>query len=111
MTMDLLSKHCQPVQDGTVPLKGEALDDYRNAISDQWTVVDDHHLEGTFEFENFVEALAFTNEAGEVAEEESHHPEITLTWGKATVRVWTHDIDGLSENDFILAARIDARTR
>lgn len=111
MTMDLLSRHCQPMGDNAQPLKGEALEHYTDAISDRWTVVDEHHLEGTFEFENFVEALEFTNEAGEVAEEQGHHPEITVTWGKTTVRIWTHDIDGLSENDFILAARIEARVR
>ncbi|TVP76664.1 MAG: 4a-hydroxytetrahydrobiopterin dehydratase [Gemmatimonadales bacterium] len=111
MTMDLLSRHCQPLGEDALPLEGEALDHYTEAIPDRWKVVDGHHLEGTFEFENFVEALEFTNAAGEVAEEENHHPEITVTWGRATVRIWTHDIDGLSENDFILAARIDARAR
>jgi 4a-hydroxytetrahydrobiopterin dehydratase len=110
MTMDLLSRHCQPMGENAQPLQGEALEHYVGAISDAWTVIDDHHLERTFEFENFVEALEFTNDVGVLAEEEGHHPEITLTWGKATVRIWTHDIDGLSENDFILAARIEART-
>jgi len=61
----------------------------------------------TTEFDDFLTALAFTNRAGGVAEAEGHHPEITLTWGKATVSIWTHSIDGLSENDFILAARLD----
>ncbi len=108
MTMDLLSRHCQPLPDGSTPLKGDALEDYRSALSDRWHVVDDHHLEGTFEFDDFMGALEFTNRAGEIAEQEGHHPEITLTWGKATIRVWTHSIDGLSENDFILAARVEA---
>lgn len=108
MTMDLLSRHCQPLPDGSTPLKGDALEDYRSALSDRWHVVDDHHLEGIFEFDDFMGALEFTNRAGEIAEQEGHHPEITLTWGKATIRVWTHSIDGLSENDFILAARVEA---
>jgi 4a-hydroxytetrahydrobiopterin dehydratase len=108
MTMDLLSRHCRPLGEGSPPLRGKALDDYRAAVAERWTVVDDHHLEGTFEFEDFLGALAFTNRAAAVAEMEEHHPEITLTWGKATVRIWTHSIDGLSENDFILAARLDA---
>ncbi len=111
MTMDLLSRHCQPMGDDAQPLKGDALKHYSDAISDRWTVVDDHHLEGTFEFENFVEALEFTNDVGVIAEKEGHHPEITLTWGKTTIRIWTHDIGGLSENDFILAARIEAQAR
>jgi len=108
MTMDLLSRHCAPLPEGSPTLKGEALENYVNAIRDHWTVVDDHHLEGTFEFDDFMGALEFTNEVGRIAEAEEHHPEITLTWGKASVRIWTHSIDGLSENDFILAARIDA---
>lgn len=106
--MDLLSKHCAPLPEGTQPLKGEALDDYRNALSDRWEVVDDHHLQGVFEFPDFLQALAFTNRAAGVAEAEGHHPDLLLTWGKVTVRVWTHSIDGLSVNDFILAARLDA---
>jgi 4a-hydroxytetrahydrobiopterin dehydratase len=111
MSMDLLSRHCQPLPEGSIPLKGEALEHYKGAIPDRWVVVDDHHLEGTFEFDDFLGALDFTNEAGRIAEKEGHHPEITLTWGKATVRIWTHTVDGLSENDFILAARIETLAR
>lgn len=107
MSIDLLSRHCQPLPDGAAPLQGEALDHYRNALPDRWKIVDSH-LEGDFEFDDFMGALEFTNEAGRIAEEEGHHPEITLTWGKASVRISTHSIGGLSENDFILAARIDA---
>jgi 4a-hydroxytetrahydrobiopterin dehydratase len=107
MTMDLLSRHSAPLPKGTSPLKGEALDDYRSAISDKWKVVDDHHLIREFTFDDFLGALAFTNRVAGVAEAEGHHPEITLTWGEATVKIWTHSIDGLSENDFILAARLD----
>lgn len=111
MSIDLLSRHCHPVAAGSPPLAGEALQDYVSAISDEWTVVDGHHLERTFTFDDFAGALDFTNRAGAVAEDEDHHPEITLTWGKATVRIWTHTVDGLSENDFILAARLDALGR
>ena len=108
MTVDLLSRHCQPLPEGSSSLKGEALEHYMSAVDDHWEVVDDHHLLGRFEFDDFQGALDFTNEVGEIAEAEGHHPEITLTWGKASVKIWTHSIDGLSENDFILAARIDA---
>ncbi|MSR22726.1 MAG: 4a-hydroxytetrahydrobiopterin dehydratase [Gemmatimonadetes bacterium] len=107
MTIDLLSRHCAPLPKGTPPLKGKAADPYLAAVSGRWKVVDDHHLEGEFAFEDFLGALAFTNRAGGAAETEGHHPDITLTWGKATVRIWTHSIGGLSENDFILAARLD----
>ncbi len=108
MTLDLLSRHCREFPAGTATLKGSALDEYMEAISERWKVIDGHHLEGEFEFPDFAEALAFTNRVGAVAEAESHHPEITLTWGKVSVQSWTHSIGGLSPNDFILAARIDA---
>ncbi len=111
MSMDLLSQHCTHFPEGSPPLKGEALDAYRNAVHDRWTVADDHHLEATFTFEDFAGALAFTNEVGALAEAEDHHPEITLTWGKVEIRVWTHTVGGVSPNDFILAARIDHLVR
>lgn len=105
--MNLLARHCKPLPDGSPPLRGEALTPYLAAISDRWKVMGDERIEASFEFDDFLMALAFTNRAGGAAEAEGHHPEITLTWGKVTVRIWTHSIDGLSENDFILAARLD----
>jgi len=77
-------------------------------LPQEWTVEDGHRLTCTYPFRNFRQALAFTNAIGEVAEQEKHHPEITLTWGRVTVRIWTHKIDGLTESDFILAAKISA---
>jgi 4a-hydroxytetrahydrobiopterin dehydratase len=74
---------------------------------DGWRVVDEHHLEKEYEFTNFAGALAFVNRIGEVAEREGHHPDLSLGWGYARVHIWTHAIDGLSESDFILAAKID----
>ncbi|MEX1259052.1 MAG: 4a-hydroxytetrahydrobiopterin dehydratase [Gemmatimonadota bacterium] len=105
--MDLLSRHCTSLPKGTPPLEGDALDPYLAAISDRWSVVDDHHIEGKFEFDDFMGALAFANRAGGAAEAEGHHPDIAITWGAARVTIWTHSIGGLSENDFILAARLD----
>jgi len=70
-------------------------------------VVDGHHLLKTFTFPDFKTALAFVNRAGEIAEEEGHHPDLLLSWGKVEVKTWTHKIDGLTESDFILAAKID----
>ncbi len=67
-----------------------------------------HHLEKKYTFDDFAGALAFTCRVGEVAEAEGHHPDIELGWGRVVLRVWTHKIDGLTENDFILAARADA---
>jgi len=70
-------------------------------------MIDEHHLEKTFQFENFQQALDFTNAVGELAESVDHHPEICLTWGKAKITIWTHSIGGLSDADFIFAARCE----
>jgi 4a-hydroxytetrahydrobiopterin dehydratase len=72
-----------------------------------WTMVNEHHLEKEYRFNDFREALAFVNRLGEAAEEEGHHPDIFLTWGKVKVTLWTHSVGGLSEKDFTLAARAD----
>ncbi len=79
---------------------------FEHLDTDYWTVVEDHHLEGSFSFADFADALAFTTEVGAIAEQLWHHPEITLTWGEVTLRVWSHDIDGLAEQDFIFAANV-----
>jgi len=76
-------------------------------ISQEWKVVGEHHLEREFKFKDFAAALAFTNKVGALAEAEGHHPDICLSWGKVKVIIWTHKINGLHENDFILAAKID----
>ena len=109
--MNLETEKCKPCRGGTEPLCGEALGPYRTAIDTEWTVVEEHHLERTFHFPDFAAALAFVNEVGALAEAEQHHPVIEFTWGEVIVRLWTHKIDGLHPNDFILAARIDAIPR
>lgn len=76
-----------------------------------WEVVNEHHLKKLYKFPNFVTALAFVNRVGELAEKIGHHPDITLTWGKAGIEIWTHKIDGLTESDFVLAAKIDKLPR
>ena len=72
-----------------------------------WDVVEEHHLRKIFEFKDFREALAFVNRVGQLAEEQGHHPDISFGWGRAEITIWTHKIDGLTESDFILAAKID----
>jgi 4a-hydroxytetrahydrobiopterin dehydratase len=74
---------------------------------DVWDVVDEHHLEGTYEFEDFRDALEFTYDIGELAEEEWPHPDIHLQWGEVKIEMWTHKIDGLHKTDFVMAARMD----
>jgi 4a-hydroxytetrahydrobiopterin dehydratase len=107
-TCDLANKSCIPCKGGVPPLAGSELTALAAKLPPEWTVEGEHHLACTYTFRNFKQALTFTNAVGEVAEQENHHPEITLTWGRATVRIWTHKIDGLTESDFILAAKISA---
>jgi len=74
---------------------------------EDWKEVDQHHIKRTYEFKDFKQALEFVNKVGELAEREGHHPDLKLSWGKVEVKLYTHNIDGLSENDFIMAAKVD----
>ena len=105
---ELAQKHCVPCRGGVPPLKAQALRDLANQLGNDWRVVDEHHLEKSYDFPDFKEAWAFTDRVGEIAESEGHHPDIHLAWGRVTLTIWTHKIDGLTESDFILAARADA---
>lgn len=107
-TCDLARKTCVPCRGGVPPLKGAELARLASELGDAWQVVGEHHLEREFAFRSFRDALAFTNAVGEIAEGQGHHPDIHLAWGKVRIQVWTHKIDGLTESDFILAARIGA---
>lgn len=104
--MELSQKHCVPCEGGVPRLTGAAakllLDDL-----DGWRLVDDHELRKVFVFPDFVSALGFVNAVGELAEQEGHHPDVHLSWGRVELELLTHAIGGLSENDFILAAKID----
>jgi 4a-hydroxytetrahydrobiopterin dehydratase len=104
--MSLSKKECVPCKGGIPPLKGDELEQLKEQV-DGWDVVEEHHIMKTFKFPNFVKALAFVNKVGEIAEAQGHHPDIFLTWGKARITMCTHKIDGLTESDFILAAKID----
>lgn len=103
----LADRHCEACNAETPPLEGEEMERYREMLEERWTLTSKNRLRASFDFSDFMGALDFTNRVGALAEEEGHHPEICLTWGRARVEIWTHVIDGLSENDFILAAKID----
>lgn len=107
MSTDLAEKRCVPCRGGVPPLKGAELQNLLGQLGRNWRVVDEHHLEKEFRFADFAQALAFTNAVGAIAEEQDHHPDIYLAWGKVRITIWTHKIDGLTESDFILAAKID----
>ena len=103
---ELASKTCVPCRGGVPPLKGPQLSELAGKVSG-WTVVEEHHITKSFKFSDFRQALTFVNRVGELAEEQGHHPDLTLVWGRVDVAIWTHKIDGLTESDFILAAKID----
>ena len=103
---DLADKRCVPCRGGVPPLAGEELQGYVEQLSG-WKVIDGHHITKTFQFPDFQQALAFVNRAGAVAEDQGHHPDLLLAWGRVEVKTYTHKIDGLTESDFILAAKID----
>jgi 4a-hydroxytetrahydrobiopterin dehydratase len=103
----LADKRCVPCKGGVPPLKGEALRALQAQIDSAWQVVGEHHLEREFRFPDFAAALAFVNRVGAMAEEQNHHPDLFLAWGRARVTVWTHTIDGLTESDFVFAAKCD----
>ena len=108
--MTLAEKTCVPCRGGTPPLEPAAVAELRAQLQPGWDAVDDHHLTRTFKFPNFAKALEFVNQVGALAEEQGHHPDVYLAWGKVRVEIWTHKIDGLTESDFIFAAKIDAIT-
>lgn len=105
---DLAARQCVPCRGGVPPLAGEELDTFHAELGDTWELVESHHLEKLFSFDDFRQALDFTNKVGELAEEQDHHPDIYLAWGRVKVTIWTHKIDGLTESDFVFAAKVDA---
>ena len=107
---ELADKKCVPCRGGVPPLKGAELDALKKQVRG-WEVVSEHHLKKAYTFPDFQRALDFVNRVGAVAEEQGHHPDIYLTWGKAEITLWTHKIDGLTESDFIMAAKIDRLQR
>ena len=103
----LAEKECVACKGGVAPLKGTELNQMKEQLDGAWQVVNEHHLEKEYKFKDFREALGFTNKIGELAEAQGHHPDIYLAWGKVKVTIWTHKIDGLTESDFVLAAKAD----
>ena len=103
---ELAEKNCVPCRGGVPALKGEALEALARQLP-EWQVVDEHHLRRSFKFSDFRSALDFVNRVGELAEQQGHHPDLFLVWGRVDVTTWTHKINGLTESDFILAAKID----
>src|SRR5215472_10267335 len=100
MTQQLADKQCVPCRGGTPPLKGDEAEKLRKSVP-SWSIINQHHIQREFKFPDFKQALDFVNRVGAVAEEQGHHPDILLTWGKAEITLWTHKVNGLTESDFI----------
>ena len=103
----LADKECVACKGGVPPVKGDELKKFSAQLGSDWKVVNEHHLEREFKFKNFLDALAFTNKVGELAEAQNHHPDFYLAWGRVKLTLWTHKIDGLTESDFVFAAKVD----
>ncbi len=110
MAEQLADKQCAPCRGGTPALKGINLQNLHESVP-EWSVLNEHHLRREFRFPDFKQALDFVNRVGAIAEEQGHHPDILLMWGKVEITLWTHKINGLTESDFIMAAKIDRLTR
>lgn len=104
---DLAKKECVPCKGGVPPLGGEALTKLHEELNSDWQLVEDHHLEKTYSLKDWTEAMALANKVSDVAEAQDHHPDLHVTWGKVTVTIWTHKIDGLTESDFVFAAKVE----
>ena len=103
----LAERECLACKGDVPPLKGEELKKLTHELDGQWKVVDGRQLEKEYKFQNFRDALRFTNKVGELAEAVNHHPDIYLAWGKVKLQIWTHKVNGLTESDFVLAAKAD----
>ncbi len=103
----LAQQECIPCTGEGPALQGHALQMFLNRLENGWSPIHEHHLEKEFEFPDFAQALAFTNRVGALAEAQNHHPEILLSWGRVLITIWTHKLNGLTESDFVLAAKIE----
>jgi len=105
--MNLSDRSCVPCRGGVPPLAPEQAESLLGRLNAGWQIADTGHLEREFQFDDFAAAMRFADRVGEIAEAEGHHPDLHIAWGRCGVEIWTHKIDGLTESDFVLAAKID----
>lgn len=109
MKSDLSHKKCMPCHSGQKPLRGVELQHYMSQLASGWQVIDEQYLEKKYAFPNFKTAFHFAELIARIAEKEDHHPTITISWGQVRLKIYTHKIQGLSENDFIIASKCDQK--
>lgn len=105
--MDLSTKKCKPCEGGIDPLNEKEIAEYMKNIRDDWKVIENKKITKEYLFVNYRHSMDFVNKVANLAEEEGHHPVMHVYYGRVVVELWTHAIDGLSENDFIMAFKID----
>ncbi|MDN3504799.1 MAG: 4a-hydroxytetrahydrobiopterin dehydratase [Rhabdochlamydiaceae bacterium] len=103
-----MKKKCVPCKLGDAPMSSKELQSHLKELEQGWNIEKDHHLAKEYKFKNFKEALSFVSDIGQIADDEGHHPDLELGWGYVRVNLFTHKINGMTENDFILADKIDA---
>ncbi len=111
MASELARKECVPCKGGVPPLKGADLEDLQRRLGQGWQVIDEHHLEKEYKLGDWRGAVEFVNRISDLAEQQDHHPDIHLSYGKVKVQIWTHKIDGLTESDFVFAAKVEELPR
>lgn len=104
----LVNKNCVPCQGGVLPLGEQEINTLMTQLKNNWNINEQGHLYKQFNFSDFMGAMNFANKVAALAEQQAHHPDLTIAWGACKVEIWTHKINGLTESDFILAAKIDA---
>jgi 4a-hydroxytetrahydrobiopterin dehydratase len=105
--MDLSTKKCKPCEGGVPPLDQKEVAEFKKHISDNWKILEMKKITREFSFVNYLHTMEFVNKVAGLAEEEGHHPDMHVYYGKVVIELWTHSINGLSENDFIMASKID----
>ncbi len=103
----LADKACVPCRGGVPPLASDVADRLLRQLRGEWRINEKGHLASRYEFSDFLGAMRLANAIAEIAEAEQHHPDLTVRWGACEVEIWTHKIDGLTESDFVLAAKIE----
>lgn len=105
--MDLIHKKCIPCDSGTAQLTQKEIEEYLTKIKDGWNVIGNQKISREFRFKDYKNTIDFVNKVAQMAEDEGHHPDLHVFYGKVVVELWTHAVHGLTENDFILASKID----
>ena len=105
--MSLADNKCIPCRGAVLPLSLDAAEALRQQLDDGWNLNSDGHLERVYSYGNFEDAMELGNAVAQIADDENHHPDLHIAWGKCGVEIWTHKIDGLTESDFFFAAKVD----